>query len=165
MPVRLAILSDTHDHLWVLRDALPQIAAADVVLHCGDVCSPPLLQALAEGARGKPVHVVWGNSDTAARQMEQAAQALANLTCHGRLAELTLDEVRVAFHHYPETARALAGSGRYDLVCYGHDHRAHQEQVGACLLLNPGELAGLRSRPSFAFFDTQTRRAEFVALP
>jgi hypothetical protein len=162
--MRLALLSDTHDHLSVLRDVTPQIAQADAALHCGDLCSPFILKHLAEAMGGRPVHVVWGNNEGDVRLMAQIAQAAGNVTLHGALAELTFDGVRVAVNHYPEIARGLAASGRYDLVCYGHDHKAHQERVGGCLLLNPGELMGLYGRRSFAFYDTRTRQAEFVEV-
>ena len=162
--MRLAILSDTHDHLWVLREALPRIATADLVCHCGDLCSPFIVKHLAEGMAGKPVHIVWGNNEGDIRLMAQIAQARGNVTLHGALAELMVDGVRVALNHYPEIARRLAESGQYDLVCYGHDHQAHQEPVGACLLLNPGEMMGLNGPRSFAFYDTQTRQAEFVKV-
>lgn len=162
--MRLAILSDTHDHLHVLRAALPQITAADAILHCGDLCSPFIVKHLAEGAAGRPVHIVWGNNEGDVRLMAGIAQQAGNVTLHGALAELVLDGVRVAVNHYPEIARGLAASGQYDLVCYGHDHQAHQEQVGACLLLNPGEIMGLYGRRSFAVYDTQTRQAEFIEL-
>lgn len=162
--MRLAILSDTHDHLWVLRDALPQIASADAALHCGDLCSPFIVRHLAEGMAGKPVHIVWGNNEGDVRLITQIAQAQGNVFLHGALAELILDGVRVALNHYPEIARGLAASGRYDLVCYGHDHQAHEEMVGGCLLLNPGEMMGLNGPRTFAFYDTGTRQAEFVRL-
>lgn len=163
--MRLAILSDTHDHLWVLRTLTDQLASADAVLHCGDLCSPFIVRHLAEALSGRPVHIVWGNNEGDVRLMAQIAQAQPHVTLHGALAELNLDGVRVALNHYPEIARGLAASGKYDLVCYGHDHRAHQERVGACLLLNPGELMGLYGRKSFAFYDTGTRLADFVEVP
>jgi putative phosphoesterase len=162
--MRLAILSDTHDHLKVLRSILPRLSQADAALHCGDLCSPFILRQLAEGFKGKPVHVVWGNNEGDVRLMMQIAQVMGNVTLHGPLAQITLDGVRVALNHYPEIAHGLALSGKYDLVCYGHDHKAHQEQLGSCLLLNPGELMGLYGRKTFAFYDTQTRTAEFVEV-
>ncbi len=162
--MRLAVLSDTHDHVWALRDALPRLAAADAALHCGDLCSPFIVKQLAEGMAGKPVHIVWGNNEGDVRLIARIAQERGNVFLHGALAELTFDGVRLALNHYPEIARRLAESGHYDLVCYGHDHQAHQELVGACLLLNPGEMMGLNGPRSFAVYDTATRQAEFVRL-
>jgi predicted phosphodiesterase len=87
------------------------------------------------------------------------------VTLHGQLAELELGGLRVAVNHYPEIARRLAESGAYDLVCYGHDHTAHEERLpNGALLLNPGEIMGLYGRSSLAVFETASRAATFVEL-
>ncbi|MGH2521118.1 MAG: metallophosphoesterase [Anaerolineales bacterium] len=169
--MKLAILSDTHDNLWALKAALPQMAAADAAIHCGDLCSPFMLKHLGEGMAGKPVHVVWGNNEGDVLLMTRVAAQLNNLHLHGALAELEFDGVRagtpfrVAVNHYPEIAHGLALSGKYDVVCFGHNHIASTERVNQCLLLNPGELMGLMGRRTFALLDTQTRSAEFVEVP
>ena len=56
--MRIAIISDSHDNVWKLDSAMPQLAQADVILHCGDVCSPFTLLRLAQGVQGKPIHLV-----------------------------------------------------------------------------------------------------------
>jgi hypothetical protein len=161
----LAILSDTHDNIWAMQAALPRIAQADAAIHCGDLCSPFMLKQLGEGMGGKPVHMVWGNNNGDILLIQGIAAQLGNVTLHGELAELQLGGVRVAVNHYPGIARGLAASGHYDLVCFGHTHKAHQETVGECLLLNPGEMMGLYGRRSFAYYDTAARKAEFVEVP
>lgn len=164
--MKLAILSDIHDNIWKLASALPQIAEADAVIFCGDLCSPFTLDRLARGAAGKPVHVVWGNNEGDVRLMMKVIAEPGNVTLHGQLAELEFDGLRVAVNHFPEIARRLAASGAYDLVCYGHDHVAHEERLAAsgALLLNPGEVMGLYGRSTVALFDTATRAATFVEI-
>jgi hypothetical protein len=162
--MKLAVLSDTHDNIWALRNALPRMAGADAALHCGDLCSPFILKQLAEGMRAKPVHVVWGNNEGDVRLMAQIAAVQRTITLHGALAELILDGVRVAANHYPELAAGLARSGKYDLVCFGHNHKASLEAVNGCLLLNPGELMGMQGRRTFALYDTVTRTAEHIEV-
>jgi putative phosphoesterase len=162
--MKLAVLSDIHDNIWKLAAALPQVAAADAVLFCGDLCSPFTLDRLARGAAGKPVHVVWGNNEGDVRLMLKITAGLDHLTLHGPLAELEFDGLRVAVNHYPEIARRLAASGAYDLVCYGHDHQAHQERLAGAVLLNPGEVMGLHGRSTWATFDTATRAVTFVEI-
>ncbi|MBI3762416.1 MAG: YfcE family phosphodiesterase [Chloroflexi bacterium] len=162
--MRLAILSDIHDNIWKLDAALPQIAEADAVIFCGDLCSPFTLLRLAGGAAGKPVHVVWGNNEGDVRLMLKVIADLSNVTLHGQLAELDCDGLRVAVNHYPEIARGLAASGWYDLVCYGHDHKAFEERLGDTVLLNPGEMMGMYGRSTFAVFDTATRTVTFVEI-
>lgn len=163
--MKIAVISDTHDNLWALKSALPHLATAEVVLHCGDVCSPFMLRQLGEGLPGKPVHVVWGNNEGDVLLMTRVAAQFPTLTLHGAFAELTLDGVRVALNHYPEIAHGLALSGKYDLVCCGHSHVRHVETLGNCVWLNPGEIMGLLGPRTLALFETTTRAVEWVTLP
>jgi putative phosphoesterase len=163
--MRIAVISDIHDNIWKLAAALPGAAQADALLFCGDLCSPFTLDRLARGANGKPVHVVWGNNEGDVRLMLKVTADLPNLTLHGPLAELDLGGLRVAVNHYPEIARGLAASGQYDLVCYGHDHKAHAERLAhGAVLLNPGEIMGLYGRCTWAAFDTESRVATFLEV-
>ena len=86
------------------------------------------------------------------------------LTVHGQWAALEIDGVRIAMNHYPELAQALALSGQYDLVCYGHNHLQNWEQVGNCQLVNPGEIMGRLGAPSWGLFDTESRTWSFRTL-
>jgi predicted phosphodiesterase len=69
------------------------------------------------------------------------------------MADLQIGGKRVAMNHYPNIARALAASDSYDLVCYGHDHLAHDERIGSTRLFNPGELMGRLGASVFALYD------------
>lgn len=42
---------------------------------------------------------------------------------------------------------------------YGHTHKPWEETVGKATLLNPGTLAGLWYKPTFALVDLATRKA------
>jgi len=162
--MRIAIMSDSHDNIWKLEKALPHLAAADVVLHCGDIIAPFMIIRLIKGTGGKPVHLIWGNNDGDKRLLTEVAASTDNIHLHGDYALLDLDGFRVALNHYPQVARALAESGNYDLVCYGHDHTAHAEWVGNTLLLNPGELMGMNSRSTLAVVDSVSKVVEFVEV-
>ena len=159
--MKIAILSDTHDNIWKLDKALQMMDSADALIHCGDLCSPFVIKHLGEATKGRPVHIVWGNNDGDPLTICRISTQYNGIRLHGQFAELQLDGVRVAVNHYPEIARPLADSGHYDLVCYGHDHTAHESYNGQCILLNPGELMGLMGKTSFAWFDTQTRIVTF----
>ena len=45
--MKLAVLSDTHDNIPKLEAALRMMAEADAVLHCGDLCSPFVVERIA----------------------------------------------------------------------------------------------------------------------
>jgi putative phosphoesterase len=162
--MKLVILSDSHDNIWALDQATATIGQADAVIHCGDLCSPFMIPRLAQAAHGRKVHIVWGNNDGDKRLLMVQANKAGNVEIHGEIAELNLGGLQIAVNHYPEVGRALSKSGQYDLVCYGHDHAAHEEWVGNTLLLNPGEVMGLMGRRSLVLLETEERRINWIDL-
>lgn len=162
--MKIGIISDSHDNIWKLAKAIPHLREADAVLHCGDLISPFMINKLKAGLDDIPVHIVWGNNDGDKRLVAKAAAEAGSIVLHGDLAELELGGRRIAVNHYPEIGRALAASGEYDLVCYGHDHTRHEERVGDSLLLNPGEIMGMNGISSLAFYDTQEGEIEWVEI-
>ncbi len=160
--MKLAILSDTHDNIWALENALPYLREAEAILHCGDLCSPFMIPRLAAAAR--PLHIVWGNNDGDKRLLTEQAARFPGFHLHGDFADLTLGHWRIAMTHYPEIARPLASAGYYDLVCYGHDHTAHHSFRGKTHLLNPGEVMGLLGARTLALVETESGEVRFVTL-
>lgn len=152
---RIAILSDSHDNLPALRKALEQVrtSGAAILIHCGDLCAPFVMDELGKGFPGA-IHVVFGNNDADGRLLQVMASRHPQITLHGFYGEITEGGRTVAIIHYPEPARRIAASGQLDLVCYGHDHRKHAERVGDCWLVNPGELLGLIASPTWALYET-----------
>ena len=60
--MRIAILSDSHDHIPNLRRAVSRANSegAELLIHCGDLISPFMLPCL-DGFNG-PVHLIYGNN-------------------------------------------------------------------------------------------------------
>lgn len=135
--MRVGVVSDTHGQIEQTRAAIRMFESLEVerVLHCGDIGSAEVVELFAPW----PTDFVFGNTDSdqtvLATVIEQAGQ-----TCHGEFGELTIDGVRIALVHSHEPRRFAAsiGSGRYQVVCYGHTHKAAVELRGDCLVLNPG---------------------------
>lgn len=160
----LGILSDSHDNIWKLADAIPHLQSTDVVIHCGDLCAPFMVKRLAAGIGSIPLHIVWGNNDGDPQAIARVASSFSNVHLHGQVAKIELEGFRVGVNHYPEIAHEFASSGNFDLVCYGHDHTAYEEQRQGCFLLNPGELMGMNGRSTIALFDTSARSVTWVEL-
>jgi hypothetical protein len=158
--VRIAILSDIHDNLWNLAAALESVASAEVLICCGDLCSPFVMDELARFPG--QVQIVFGNND--ADLFRITRKSSPRVQVHGELFETDLDGRRVAAHHFDSIARRLAESGQYDLLCYGHNHRFHVARIGRTLAVNPGPIMGAafytggwQDVPAtFAVFDTAT---------
>jgi uncharacterized protein len=153
--MKIAVFSDSHDNIAGLEQALQQAndAGAEMLLHCGDLISPFMLDRLGKYFAGL-VHVVFGNNDGEGRLLQSLASGYVHVTLHGIYAEIEADGRNIAVIHYPEPALRIAQSGQFDLVCYGHNHDKAVEQIGACVLANPGEILGMKGAPTWGLYDT-----------
>jgi putative phosphoesterase len=162
---KIAILSDTHDNVRNLLAALDQVRAsgAETLLHCGDFCAPFMLDYIGKNFSGT-VHTVFGNNDGDGRLLQMIASKHGRIKLHGIYSELEIASRKIAMIHYPEPARRIAQSGQFDLVCYGHNHQRHTEQIGACWLVNPGEGLGMLGVATWALYDTVAHTVETVEI-
>jgi putative phosphoesterase len=162
--MKIGIVSDTHDDACNLQAALEALRAESVtrILHCGDVCGPGLIQALA----GFDVWIAQGNMDRHPGLAQVAEETLGR----GRLAwlhRLTLDGYAVAMIHgdNEEMLRNMITSGQYAYVLCGHTHRRRDQTIGRTRVINPGALGGVRwQQRSFCILDLATGETRFVKL-
>jgi putative phosphoesterase len=161
--MKIAVMSDSHDHLIPLRAALKRAkeAGAEVVIHCGDLVAPFVIGELKQF--DGPVHVVFGNNDGDILLLSRQA-AGSSVELHGTTMELELAGRKLLATHEPPIAEAHAATDEYDAVFYGHVHQAGEKRIGDTLLLGAGELMGYKEQPSFAIYDTETNTAERVSL-
>ena len=141
--MKIAILSDIHDHVWNLKKALQtrELQNTDALLFCGDLCAPFVIKLLGQ-AYTKPIHMVLGNNDGDVAAIIANADNFSNIHLHGEYFRGELDSMTIAMNHYPDKARKLAEQDKYDVVCYGHNHVLAQETIGSTLLVNPGTIMG-----------------------
>jgi len=71
---------------------------------------------------------------------------------------------KIALTHFPDIAKKMAQSGKFDLVFYGHTHRPWDEKILECHMINPGEMANQFYKPTFAVYDTITLKLELKIL-
>ena len=153
--MQIAVMSDSHDHIWNLCKALEQIRRTDVqmIIHCGDFVAPFMLKEL--DAAGIPVHGVFGNNDGDQHLLTKLALTeLGNITLHGVVGAVDAEGFKIGFTHLPQVGEGLAYSGRYQLVCYGHTHKYYQKKIGSTIFLNPGEIMGKDGQAGFCIVDT-----------
>lgn len=163
--MKIAITSDSHDNIPNIQKFLDYVNKNNVemIIHCGDLAAPSIILKEFGPNFDKPIHFVHGN--VADRELNQKIAGQFNhVTCHGDQGELEIDGKKIAFIHYPDQGKKLAESGKYDLVFYGHNHTPWEEEVGKTKLLNPGTLAGMFNKATFAVYDTKTEKAELILL-
>lgn len=160
--MRIAIISDIHDNIPKLRAALARLDDIDVLLCCGDLCSPFITRELGQGFAG-PTHIVFGNNDGDRFRILQGAQRYSQIHIHGEFVELELDGKKIALNHFDNIGRAMMDKQDYDVVCFGHNHQFELFQHGKTLVINPGEIYGiLTGHSTFAVYDTATHKATRV---
>ena len=132
---RILVVSDTHSKsLSVLPKALfKEIAAADVVVHCGDYTSLSLLQELKNLA--KRFVGVYGNMDTVDIRQEVSRKTVFDIG--GKKIGVTHPYWGGEPFGIEET---IAKEFRnVDLILFGHTHDAWTGTVDGITLLNPGQ--------------------------
>lgn len=164
--MRIAVVSDIHDHIHNLRAVLERLQAAELLLCPGDLCAPFMVDELADGFDG-PVHVVFGNNDGDTYRIAGAAGERKTVTLHGEFGTLPPEEAggaRVALHHFPDVGRRLADGAAFDLVCYGHSHEWEVGREGGTLYVNPGEVMGRLGPVTAALVDTTAGEVERIEI-
>lgn len=163
--MRIAIISDSHDNLPNIYKALDYIKKASIqtIIHCGDVCAPSVLEEFAKNFNGK-IYVACGNVDGDHKGFSRIAKKYRNLTIFENTGAVTIEKRKVCFVHYPDIAREMSLSRNYDVVFYGHSHKPWEETIEKTKLLNPGTLAGLFNKATFAIYDMESRNAELILL-
>jgi uncharacterized protein len=118
----VGLISDTHG--LIRQEALDALRKADLIIHCGDIGDPSVLEALETVA---PVRAIRGNNDRggwAASLPTTDVIEIGSQTIYvlHNLAELDLDPV-------------VAG---FTAVVSGHSHKPNIEKRGEVLFINPG---------------------------
>jgi len=159
--MKIAILSDLHDNYtnWGLINKILDKEKIKIIIFCGDLCAPSMLKKMIKEFAGH-IYMVYGN--VADRELEKKVADQSDKVTHfGDLGEFELEGKKIAVTHYPDKSRKLVSSGRFDLICFGHNHLKTFEKIGKTYLLNPGTSGGMFQYPSFAIFDLKKMANEF----
>ncbi len=140
--MRIAVISDTHLPRGPRRlpDAcVERLAAADAILHGGDLMEVEVLRALQ--ALGPPVHAVRGNVDSSELQARLPLRRL-----------LDLGGVQVGMLHDagPAAGRLERMRNRFpeaQAVVFGHSHIPLREERDGFQIFNPGSPTERRRAP------------------
>lgn len=163
--MKFAIVSDSHGNTANFKKAVGFLNNEGIktILHCGDIGSPESLKESLEDFEGN-IFGVLGNMDRDYKILIEEYNRIPGAKIEEHILTTEVFGKKIAITHYPEDARELAESGKYDLVFYGHTHKPWEEKVASCRLINPGEIAGQRFKPSFAVYDAEKDFLELKIL-
>lgn len=164
--MKIALIADTHDNLVNIHKAIDYLKAENIktIIHCGDVSTAEVLGEMAQDFPGE-IYLSCGNTDRDHCLREKfQEEKLVNVYIYEEKGEIEIGSKKIAFTHEPNLAQQLANSGEYDLVFYGHTHQPTEEKIGKTLLINPGTLAGVFNKATFALYNFMTQKAELKLL-
>jgi putative phosphoesterase len=159
----IGILSDTHDNLTRVREAVRLFndAGCDLVIHAGDFVAPFTVDELRN--LRAPVQGVYGNCDGERAGLAKAFQGVGEIR-EGPRAFLHGGR-RFCVCHFDAPVPGYAASKSYDVVVYGHTHRPLIDSRDGVLLINPGEAGGwLGGKSTVALLDPATLTADIITL-
>src|SRR3989344_8761746 len=106
--MRFAIVSDTHDNIKNFNKVIDFLNTQKIttMLHCGDICNQETINEAVKNFKGK-IYWARGNGDYDLDEIPEKTETM-------------LDSKKIVIVHYPDIAKKLAESGKYDLVFYGH---------------------------------------------
>ncbi len=125
----IGILSDTHG---VLRpEVVSAISDSDIIFHAGDIGDAEVLYSLSEIA---PVHAVRGNTDRG--KWTEKLPLTKAVEFYGHFFYLL---------HELDSLDIDPGAASFEMVIFGHTHRADLKKQGSVFYLNPGSAGPRRS--------------------
>ena len=119
---KVGVISDTHGRLR--KEALKIIKGSDLIIHAGDICEANILNSLSEIA---PVVAVRGNNDKG--------------SLGKNLSKTEVVEIGSKFFYVVHDINDLdlePDAAGFNVVVFGHSHRANTFMKNKVLYLNPG---------------------------
>lgn len=161
--MRIGIVSDTHDRVDAVADAVRMLAdhRVELILHCGDIESSDTVAAFSS----IPTHFVYGNWDKDRPRLAAAIKAAGGHS-YDSIGAIEIAGKRVAWVHSHERHQLyqLEHCDYFDYVFYGHTHVREQHRTGKTLVANPGAL--FRANPKTCIvLDVLTGEIRPVIVP
>ena len=179
--MKIAIISDIHDNIPNLKKVLDYCAKNQIekIICCGDLASIEILDLLNDNFSGEILYT-FGNMDNDYLKDKFCHPELdsgsgfrikSGMTCEYKNTEIfkdfgeaEIEKQKIAFVHFPEVAKTLCKSGKYNFVFHGHTHKPWQEKVNNCILLNPGNVGNQIYPPTFALWKTEENKFELIRI-
>jgi putative phosphoesterase len=156
--MKIAIISDTHDNLENLKKffEFAKKEKIEILIHCGDVCNGETLKEIEKNF--KEIYLCLGNADIKESLLEEAKKT----KIFEKEGKIEVSRLKIGFcHMFNLKEKNLEG---FDFYFFGHSHWPFLKKEGNCYLANPGNLAGLFYKATFAILDTKTKKIELKIL-
>lgn len=163
--MKVAIISDIHNNEVNLKKVLSycQKNRIEKIICCGDLASEETLNFFCDNFPGK-IFYAFGNMDNDQLRSLDHIDQYKNAQLFENFGETEIENKKIAFVHFPDIAKKLCDSQKYNFVFYGHTHKPWEENTANCKMLNPGNVAGEIYPPTFAAWNTETDTFKLIRI-
>lgn len=158
----IGIISDTHEDKRMILKAVKVLVARSpaLVLHCGDIISPPVLELF----KGLPMRFVYGNNDGERLGLKKKCEELGYIGIDDTACfEFAGKSFFVNHGTRSRVIDEAITTQQYDYVLHGHTHVRRDELCGKTKVINPGALFSADDY-SIAFLQPESGEVEFVEI-
>jgi putative phosphoesterase len=132
-----------------------------LVIHCGDIISPPVLERFA----GLPMKLVYGNNDGERAGLRKKCDELGFDEIQDTLTfEFAGKRFFVNHGTRSSVIEQAALEQSHDYILHGHTHQKRNEQQGKTRIINPGALFSA-DEYTIAFLNVESGEVEYVEIP
>lgn len=164
--MKIAIIADTHDNLANFKKAIEWINKEKIktIIHCGDIFTSDTIREILKIFKGK-LYIIFSDADADFIGIPRDSfKNFKRVKAWEEFGEIKIGGKKIAFCHFPEIAKELVLRQKYDLVFYGHTHKPWLEKIGKTKIVNPGNLAGIFYKATFAVYNIKTDNLELKIL-
>lgn len=159
----IGIVSDTHENVAAIRIAVTLLEekAPELVIHCGDIISPPVLQFF----KPLPMRFIFGNNDGEQDGLRKTCEKLG-FGAIDEVLELEIAGKKIVAYHgtSPSKLERLRAERQPDYLFTGHTHTLRDERIGSTRVINPGALS-FAPRYTCAVLDPVSDVLEVIEVP
>ena len=169
--MKVAIISDVHNNEVNLAKVLDFCKKEEIktIVCCGDLASRETLDFMNDNFFGNILYT-FGNADYDDLRELAKEKKYRQTYLFENFGEAVIEKRSVAFVHFPDIAKNLARTGKYDFIFYGHTHKpwiaeGKADQGGKkYTILNPGTTAGEIYPPTFAVWEAEDDNFQLIRV-
>lgn len=127
--MKIIIFSDLHDNIENWKKLHKHLKKENIknLIFLGDLCKEETLKRIKNDYKHK-LYLVKGNADLYKDYKIKEQEFI------------DINNVKIAFCHFPDKAKLIALNNDLDFVFYGHTHTPWLEKIKNTYLINPGNL-------------------------
>jgi len=156
-------MSDSHDNIDNLSSAVDTANSmgCTCLIHLGDIVAP-MTAAVLKRFKGE-ITAVFGNCDDDRIEIRKMVN-LAGGHIEKPPLKIHLNGTQYILMHEPRLLEEMIKSGEPDFIFFGHTHEPCFRREGKTVIINPGEIAGIKNSPTFFVLNIHSKKFEKIDL-